>query len=540
MRKAFPELVTAFAVEKIHGASVLDMEGKKFVFNDSQNGNVHVTREAGYRRNLEARKVAAFVTKDGKILFQRRSRQASSNPGLLDLPVFEHLEPGETPEVAVQRGFLEELRDGRPLPPSLAVLPFREIDSVSYQVPHEKRRQIPTTRKENVSVFLFSLNGEFNWSEFVPGDDAAEIVAYSREEVAQAYREKHGIFTQRTYVMLERFLPQIEQAMAQQASHGRPEQRSAVDQPPASRSELRNGMPPSVIPSPVAEKGGSSEAAVRFGEKEFEIPQFRVRAEIRILTAIVVAEKILAANDAGLMLRLEASLEESGSVSGRVAPALAALAGAHDVPVEVLKTRLESLLRQEQIPTSADDRIVFLDAGTVPAEYFKKLMNSPVPVVVLFDRHHQALYGQVSKEQLRRNPKSGVLLVYAPDGVSTFVKRALQSGDAFLTASPRLNAVLTRFRNHGKADDIALIASGRAESQKVEADYVGHRYYYGDETLRLDPELLFYSLQLLLRSPELFRYGKGRNAQDAVSLIGLVLQQLAQEFQASLKTSSAV
>ena len=167
-------------------------------------------------------------------------------------------------------------------------------------------------------------------------------------------------------------------------------------------------------------------------------------------------------------------------------------------------------------------------------------MNSPVPVVVLFDRRHKVLYDQVSKEQLRRNQKSSVLLVYAPDGVSTFVKRALQSGDAFLSASPRLNAVLTRFRNHGKVDDIALITRGRAESQKVEADYVGHRYYYGDETLRLDPELIFYSLQLLLRSPELFRYGKGRNAQDVVSLIGLVLQQLAQELQASLKTNTAV
>jgi hypothetical protein len=95
---------------------------------------------------------------------------------------------------------------------------------------------------------------------------------------------------------------------------------------------------------------------------------------------------------------------------------------------------------------------------------------------------------------------------------------------------------LARFRNHGKADDIALITSGRAESQKVESDYVGHRYYYNDETLRLDPELIFYSLQLLLRSPELFRYGKGRNAQDAVSLIGLVLQQLA----ASLRGEQAV
>jgi len=124
-------------------------------------------------------------------------------------------------------------------------------------------------------------------------------------------------------------------------------------------------------------------------------------------------------------------------------------------------------------------------------------------------------------------------------GVSSFIRSSLRPDATAVVASPKLNEILSRFRNKGKADDIALITNGRAESQKIEQYYVGHRYYFTSEMLRLDPELTAYSLVLLLHSPELFRYGKGRYAQDVISLIGLVLQQLAQEFQALHKTGSA-
>ncbi|MFA5026920.1 MAG: NUDIX domain-containing protein [Candidatus Methylomirabilota bacterium] len=534
----FPELVDLELSQKLWKDGPAEAKAK-LVFRDDAGRPVLEKKKPGYRRGLRSVDVAGFVTKDRKLLLQRRNHQVGNEPGRLDVSFAGHQdETDNDAEAAAQREFHEELLGGRNSIPS--GLTFHVVGpEVQLDITHEGEKGL-SIRKKSTVVFRVSLNNKPSWDDFLPGDNAVEIVGLTREELETALEETPGRFTARAFQLFTKLGPELVFLEPGTGLAGRPEQRSAVNQPPASRSELRNEIPLSVIPLPVAGKDDPLRVAVRFKEKEVEIPQFQVRTEIRILAAIIVAEKILAVNDAGLMPRLEASLEDRGMVSGRVAPAFAVLAGAHDVPVEVLKTRLESLFRQERIQTSADDRIVFLDAGTVPAGYLKKLMNSPVPVVVLFDRRHQALHDQVSKEQLHRNQESCVLLVYAPDGVSTFVKRALQSGDAFLTASPRLNAVLTHFRNHGKADDIALITSGRAESQKVEADYVGHRYYYGDETLRLDPELIFYSLQLLLRSPELFRYGKGRNAQDAVSLIGLVLQQLAQEFQAKRGITSAV
>jgi hypothetical protein len=197
---------------------------------------------------------------------------------------------------------------------------------------------------------------------------------------------------------------------------------------------------------------------------------------------------------------------------------------------------LAAVLRQEQTGIFADDRVVFLDAGTIPEEYFGKIAISPFPVVILFDRDHKALYDRVTKESPRAK---NIFPVYAPDGINSFIRNSLRSGAAAVTASPRLNGILTRFREQGKSEDIALITGSRAESQKIEQDYVGHRYYFTNEMLHLDPELVAYSLMLLLRSPELFRYGKGRYAQDVISLIGLVLQQLAQEYEARLRTGSA-
>ena len=196
---------------------------------------------------------------------------------------------------------------------------------------------------------------------------------------------------------------------------------------------------------------------------------------------------------------------------------------------------MEALLRQEQSEILADDRIVFLDAGTI-SEIFDRIVSSPFPVVILFDRDHKELYDRLTKESSRA---TNAFLIYTPDGINSFIRNSLRSGAVAVTASPRLNGILARFREQGKSEDIALIASSRAESQKIEQDYVGHRYYFTDEMLHIDPELVAYSLVLLLRSPELFRYGKGRYAQDVVSLIELVMQQLAEEFQIRLKTGSA-
>ena len=454
------------------------------VFQDVPGRSIQTPKAQGYREGLRAHEAAGFVAEKGQLILQKRPTNPGTNLSRQDILFAERRASADTSiHETAKRKMREKLFSERRKAPFSSE--FRLISPwFSHESPHRKQGDDrPMIRRKESTVFLARAGAGLWWDDFQPGDDAGAVVPLSFEEAAKLVGAQP-----------ERFSPEV---VALIATFGPP------------------FFSPRIVSSQTDE-------------------------EIRIVTAIVIAGKILAVRDAGLLSRLEASLEDCDAVSDRIAPALATLAGAHDISAEALKTRLESLLRQEQIQTFADDRLVFLDAGTVSEEYFKKLMNSPVPVVVLFDRRHKVLYDQVSKEQLRRNQKSSVLLVYAPDGVSTFVKRALQSGDAFLSASPRLNAVLTRFRNHGKVDDIALITRGRAESQKVEADYVGHRYYYGDETLRLDPELIFYSLQLLLRSPELFRYGKGRNAQDVVSLIGLVLQQLAQELQASLKTNTAV
>jgi hypothetical protein len=588
MEKKYPELVNAVALEKLKHGNVPDDERREFLFRYASTGEVvKLPRKMGHERKFAPLVSAAFITQEGKLLFQRRSRLASSNPGLLDLPVVEQREEGETPEVTIRRGFKEELFNGRPLPPSLSVLSFQAVADTSYEVQHERRRQVPGMIKEEASVFLTSLPSGFLLDDFSPGDSAVEVVSYTSEEVEKMYAEQHGVFTPRTYAMLKQFFPRIKEAVAH-SDHGSLQVRSEIrtaapvsgrawSAGPSSKEpvrvavrhgsskEVQNKQPsPSLstpLPSqktsghrersPIPSKKSAAAAVPRTAltrveetseqgvEEVIREKSPAVPDEVRILAAIVVAEKILAVHDAGLLSRLEASLEDAGAVSERVAPALATLAGAHEIPVEVLKVRLEFLLRQEQVQNPADDRVVFLDAGTVPAEYFRKLMDAPVPVVILFDRRHKTLYEQVSKERPHLKKPDNVFPIYTPDGVSSFIRSSLQSGTPLLSASPRLNDILTRFRTQGKAEDIALITSNRAESQKIEQEYVGHRYYFTGETLRLDPELVGYSLALLLRSPELFRYGKGRYAQDVVSLLGLVLQQLAQEFQASLKTGSA-
>ena len=588
MEKIYPELVNTVALEKLKHGSVPDDERREFLFRYASTGEiVKLPRRMGHERKFAALVSAAFIVGDGKLFFQRRSRLASSNPGLLDLPVVEHREAGESPEGTIRRGFKEELFDGRPLPSSLSSLSFQAIADTSYEVQHERRRQVPGTIKEEASVFLTTLNSGFRLDEFSPGDSAVEVVSFFPEEVERMLAEQGGLFTPRTYVMVKQFLPQIKKAMGL-PDHGSLQVRSEI-RAVASVSQVVSSAVPSKkkpirddvhrgsskrLPSkqplrssltslssqaisshrgrlPVStEKNAVATVSRAVPTRVEEVTEQEIQDvvrekglavpdEIRILAAIVVAEKILAVRDAGLLSRLEASLEDAGTVSERIAPALAALAGAHEVPVEVLKARLEFLLRQKQVQNPADDRVVFLDAGAVPAEYFRKLMDSPVPVVILFDRRHKTLYEQVLKERLHPKKPDNVFPIYTPDGVSSFIRSSLQSGTPPLTTSPRLNDILTRFRSQGKAEDIALITSNRAESQKIEQEYVGHRYYFTGETLRLDPELVGYSLALLLRSPELFRYGKGRYAQDVVSLLGLVLQQLAQEFQANLKTGSA-
>ena len=532
----FPELVDQGLSQKLRQEGPAEAKAK-LVFRDNAGQPVLERKKTGYQRGLRSVDVAGFVTKDQKLLLQRRNHQIGNEPGRLDMSFAGHQdETDNDAEAAARREFHEELFAGRnPIPPGLifhAAGPEVQLD-----ITHEGEKGL-SIRKKSTAVFRVSLNGNFSWDDFLPGDNAVEIVGLTREELETALRETPGLFTARAFQLLTKLGTEL--AFSEPGSEpfpgpgpaSRSEHRSSVGPSSASRSELRIHTSPSAIPF-------LGTTAASFDETKVS-PQFKAAVEIRILAAIVISEKILAVRDAGLLSRLEASLEDTGTVSERVAPALAALAGAHEIPVEVLKARLEFLLRQEQLKNPADDRVVFLDAGTVPAEYFRKLMDSPVPVVILFDRRHKTLYEQALKERPPFNRTGNVFPVYTPDGVSSFIRGSLRSVAPLLSASPRLNGILTRFRSQGKADDIALITSNRAESQKIEQDYVGHRYYFTGETLRLDPELVGYSLALLLRSPELFRYGKGRYAQDVILLIGLVLQQLAQEFQASLKTGSAV
>ena len=512
----FPELVDRKLSQKLTEEGPAGT-GAKLVFRDDAGRTVFEKKKQGYRRGLRSRDVAGFVIKDRMIALQRRDHQVWNEPGRLDVSFAGHQdETDQGPEAAAVREFHEELLGGRrPVPEGVV---FRPVGSpVQLEITHESEQGLSVRRKDTV-VYRVSLDSDFSRDDFLPGDNAAEIVWMPREELETALEQTPGLFTARAFQLFTKLGP----AVAFSEGGGRSEIRVAHTKP-----GIR--IPPAVISLPRA-----SAVSLQYDRKINPVP--RMSRQIRILTAILVTQKILAARDAGLLPELEASLRDAARVAERVAPALASLSGAHDVSIGELRAGLAAVLRQEQTGIFADDRVVFLDAGTIPEEYFGKIAISPFPVVILFDRDHKALYDRVTKESPRAK---NIFPVYAPDGINSFIRNSLRSGAAAVTASPRLNGILTRFREQGKSEDIALITGSRAESQKIEQDYVGHRYYFTNEMLHLDPELVAYSLMLLLRSPELFRYGKGRYAQDVISLIGLVLQQLAQEYEARLRTGSA-
>ena len=512
----FPEFVNPELTQRLRQEMPTASKGR-FVFRDDAAQIVYEEKETGYKRGLRSEDVAGLVIRDQMIALQRRDHQIGNEPGRLDVSFAgQQDETDQGPEATASREFREELLGGRrPVPEGVV---FRPIGSpVQLEITHESEQGL-SVRKKNTTVYGVLFKDEFSRDDFLPGGNAVEIIWMTREGLEKALKQTPGRFTARAFQLFTK----LGSTVAFSEGGVRSEVRVA-------RTGAGIHMPPAVISLPRA-------PAVLFQDDQKISPAPQMPEQIRILTAILVAQKILAARDAELLPELEASLRDAARIAERVAPALSSLSGAHDVPIEELKAGLEALLRQEQSEILADDRIVFLDAGTISEEYFDRIANSPFPVVILFDRDHKELYDRLTKESPRA---TNAFLIYTPDGINSFIRNSLRSGAVAVTASPRLNGILARFREQGKSEDIALIASSRAESQKIEQDYVGHRYYFTDEMLHIDPELVAYSLVLLLRSPELFRYGKGRYAQDVVSLIGLVMQQLAEEFQIRLKTGSA-
>jgi hypothetical protein len=510
IRSTFPELVNAVASEKFNSGKVSDIQSQKFVFSDSKNDNMPLTKEAGYQRNLASRKVAAFVTKDGKILFQRRSRQSSINPGLLDLAVFERLEPGETPEAAVQRGFLEELRDGRPLPDSLTVLPVREIDRVSYQVPHEKRRQVPSTRREDVSVFLLSLNGEFGWNEFVPGEDAVEVVSYPLSEVWRMYDEKHGVFTPRTYTLMKKFLPEIGKTAALAGHEG------------TARSELRKWKIPAKIP-PGHESRGIAEHPPLQEKPLLEARDF-IPEKVRLLTAIKITERILGPQDEKLFSRLKALLENEDLLFERTEPELRAI-------LELSARQLLQLQKNEEmfraIPQQANTaNTLFIDARIgIREEHILLLSRLPFRVVILFDSSQFSR--RVAIEQKIKGmvlPARRFQLMDTPDGISASILKYLRP---LITGAQY------------QRSDYAFVGTDRREVQKVKG-YVGNLVYYDKDLKAYGEEVLFSLLWHLVTSPQLFGLGKKRDICWGIKeAVVYVLERLAESLQAIQKTGQA-
>ena len=307
-------------------------------------------------------------------------------------------------------------------------------------------------------------------------------------------------------------------------------------------------------PAPVATEGSASAAAVvskTVPSESVVIPQQEVQevirekglavsAEIRILTAIVIAKKILAYQDRDLFPKLEASLKDSANALSRALPSLAALLGLNAPDLGVLRGKIEELMRKAQAPQqAADNKVIFLDGGILSEEYFSKLSQADFPAVFAFDRSSRELYERISGKFGATLSEKKVYIVYAPDGLSSFIKQALQPESDSLRESPALYRVLSRFQGRDKAQDVAFIARDRKDSKKLETHYVGHRYYYGPELLNLDPEFVFYSLQLLLRSPELFKDGQGRDGQSVETFLGAMLRQILEASQTERRVSVA-
>ena len=514
---SFPELVNRMAVERLERENRSGPADRQvFVFRDTKSRQVvNLPRKQGYSSNLTALKAAAFVTKEGKILFQRRSHLAASNAGLLDLPVFEHLEPGESPEEAVRRGFLEELRDGRPLPATLPKLPVRPLSGISYEVHHERRRQVPTKRKESVEVFHFSLNGEFDWNEFTPGDDAVQVVSYTPDEVLTMYHNKSGIFTPRTYTILKQFLPEIERGLAP-ASHTGP-----------ARSELRRER----VFERVVLKGHTS-ATRNAGDVALE-PPFRkkllrempasVSETIRLLTAIKITERILGPQDESLLPRLKALLENPDLLLERTGPDLRSLLPLSAEQLLQLQRGSEMFLAVPRQSNAVNT--LFLDARIgVRDEHLLLLSRLPFRVIILFERSQSSRRAAIElKIKEMALPAGQFQLVDTTDSVSASILKLLR---------PRITEAQYQH------SDYAFVGTDRREVQKVKG-YVGNLVYYDKDLKEYDEDTLFSLLWYLVTSSQLFGLGKKKDVWGIKDAVVCVLESLAESLRAVQRVKQA-
>jgi hypothetical protein len=309
--------------------------------------------------------------------------------------------------------------------------------------------------------------------------------------------------------MLERFLPQIEKTMAQPIHEGA-----------AERSELREvSQPVSIDPETIP-----------------AIPD-----EIRILTAILMAKKILARQDSGLFSKLEASLKDSANALERALPSLLPSPGLGLSDVKTVREKLQALITTDKEQRRfTDSKVIFLDGGILSEEYFSQLGHAEYPVVFAFDRHSREHYERISGKLGVSLAEKQIYLVYTPDSLSGFIKQVFKPESNYLQRSPqKLRRILSRFQGEDKAQDMAFIARDRNESKKLESHYIGHRYYFGPELLKLDPELVFYSLQLLLRSPELFKEGQSRDGQSVETFLGIMLRQILEAARSEKRISVA-
>ena len=473
VKKAFPELVNDAAFTELGKPVGPDPDEEVSLFRDKDNQILKLPRKVGLARNLTALKAASFLTQGGNMFFQQRSNLASSNQGLLDLPVFEHLEPGENAAQALRRGILEELRDGRPLPPSLSSLPVLSLSTFSYEVLHERRRQAPTTRKEEASVFHLSLDENFDVRELIPGEDGVKIVSYSLEDVLTMHSEKHGIFTPRTFAVLSQFLPEIEKEMT--AENGS-----------VPRAEMRSARRAVVVQALHA-------YAEPFAADQFLLPEQKAVSfapeAVRLATAIRITELLLREDDRALLPRLRALLTDLQTIVSRSSVDLSTLL---ELPLSTLVAYSRQLDTAGSLARPADSaQTLFLDARIVENdEQLLLLSGLPFRVVVLFSKGQEARMSAFEKKALPGQFEA----VLADDSVSAAICSRL-----------KLEVSRSQFRK----EDYAFVGMESKDVKKVSA-YVANLVYCGKERHSFDSEVLLSALWYLLRSPEVFRLGSVR------------------------------
>jgi isopentenyl-diphosphate delta-isomerase len=141
-----------------------------------------VQRSRVHREGLWHRATSVFLFRsDGRLLVQRRSAHKDICPGLWDLSVAEHLQPGESYEQGAVRGLREELGVGQVV--------LEAIGGVA-----RARIEIPERGVKDYELQQ-SFRGVFDGELRPDANEVAELATISLGELELAFRDKPDDFT---------------------------------------------------------------------------------------------------------------------------------------------------------------------------------------------------------------------------------------------------------------------------------------------------------------------------------------------------------